>query len=162
MKGRWSIAVVAGCCLALFALLGNQSATDNRAADEAAVRAVNQEWFKAYAAGNIDALVALYADDAVVSNPGVPSSRGHDAIRVALQKDMADSRTQGANLNPKATTEVGVSEDMAWEWGSFAVTDKSGATVDNGKYLSVFVKRDGGWVILRDMWNSDGPIQAGK
>ena len=75
---------------------------------------------------------------------------------------MADSRTHGTKLNPNPATEVGVTADMAWEWGTFTVTDKSGATVDNGKYLSVFVRRDGGWVILRDMWNSDAPMQAGK
>jgi uncharacterized protein (TIGR02246 family) len=162
MKRRWSIAVFAGCCLGLFALLGTQSASDNRSSEEEAVRAVNQAWFKAYTSGNINSLVALYADDAVVSNPGAQPARGQAAIREALTRDLAESREAGMTLNPNPTTEMGISGDMAWEWGSFSAVDKSGATADRGKYLSVLEKRNGKWLIVRDMWNSDMPVQAGK
>lgn len=157
MKTRWSVVILVGCGLALFALLGNQSVSD-----EEAVRAVNQAWFKAYTAGDIDGLVALYADDAVLGNPGAPPSRGQAAIREAYTKELAEARTSGVSLNPNASTDVGISDDLAWEWGGFTATDKSGASIDSGKYLTVFAKRDGKWVIVRDMWNSNAPMQAGK
>jgi hypothetical protein len=47
--------------------------------------------------------------------------------------------------------------DLAWEWNTFAVTDNSGKTVDAGKYVTVYRKKDGKWLIIRDIWNSDNP-----
>ena len=129
-----------GCCLALICSSGQSSCLERACRDEEAVRAVNQAWFKAYAAGDVDGVVALYADDAVLSNPGVPPSRGQDAIREAYAKDIADSRTAGVSLNPNPYDRSGRIGRLAWEWGTFTATDKSGATVDNGKYLTVICK----------------------
>jgi len=160
MKRGWSIAVFTGCCLALFALLGNQSVSDSRATDEAAIRSINQGWFKAYNTGDVNAIVALYADDAVVNAPGTPPARGQAEIRAFFTKDIAAAA--GSTTNPDTSTEVTVSGDLGLESGTFTVTDKSGGTVDRGKYLTAFAKREGKWLIIRDIWNSDGPMQAGK
>ena len=155
MKKHWSITVLAGCCLALLALQCTQPAPDTRAADEAAIHGMNQAWSKAYNAGDADAIVALHAEDAVVNPPGVPAARGHAAIRETLAKDIAASAKAGVTLNIGSATDVGVSGDLAWEWGTFTATDKSGATVDAGKYVTVYAKQGGKWVIVRDIWNSD-------
>jgi ketosteroid isomerase-like protein len=56
--------------------------------------------------------------------------------------------------------DAGVSGDLAWEWNTFSVTDKAGATVDTGKYVTVYGRRDGKWRIIRDIWNSDAPPPA--
>ena len=45
-------------------------------------------------------------------------------------------------------------------WNTFKVTDKSGATVDAGKYLTPAARKDGKWRIIRDIWNSDNPPGA--
>jgi hypothetical protein len=50
---------------------------------------------------------------------------------------------------------VGVSGDLAYEAGTFSVVDGSGKAVDTGKYLGVFLKKDGKWRYIRDTWNSD-------
>ena len=42
------------------------------AADKEAVAAVNVAWFKAYNAHDVDAISALYADDAVLAHPASP------------------------------------------------------------------------------------------
>lgn len=46
-------------------------------------RELAERAFDAYNSGDIDAFMAFYADDAVVSYPGIPDGtiRGHDAIR---------------------------------------------------------------------------------
>jgi uncharacterized protein (TIGR02246 family) len=158
MKRHWSFTVFASCCLALFALnceQRQQPASDTRATDEAAIRAINPAWFKAYSAGDAESIVALYAEDAVVNPPGAPAARGHAAMREYLKKDLAASA--GVTLNAGPTTEDGVSGDLGWEWGTFTVTNKSGATVDKGKYVTVYAKKDGKWLIIRDIWNSDMP-----
>lgn len=127
------------------------------AADEAAIRAVNPAWFKAYNAGDVDGVAALYADDAVLNIPGAAPARGRPAIREGLAKDIAASAAGGFTLNQPAMSEIGVSGDLGWEWNTFTVTDKAGATVDAGKYVTVYGRKDGKWLIIRDIWNSDTP-----
>ena len=141
----------------LLALCAAAAPAADTAADETAVRAINPMWFKAYNAGDIDAVTALYAEDAVLNIPGVPAARGHAAIHEAMVKDHAATAAGGLTLKGADHAEVGVSGDLAWEWGTFTVTDKSGATVDTGKYVTVYGKKGGKWRIIRDIWNSNAP-----
>ena len=124
-------------------------------ADDAAVRAVNPAWFKAYDAGDADGVAALYAEEAVLSIPGMPPIRGRTAIKDAVAKDIAAMQAAGLSNKPGDAPEFGIGADMAWEWSAFSIADKSGATVDTGKYVTVYAKKDGKWMIVRDIWNTD-------
>ena len=126
------------------------------AADKDAVHAVNASWFKAYNAHDVDAIAALYADDAVLSAPGAPSARGPAAIKEAFRKDITAATKAGIANNAGTSDEIGVSGDLAWEWNTYAATDKSGKVVEKGKHVTVFERRNGKWLIIRDIWNSDG------
>ncbi len=148
--------LVAAAVLTLAGCAQSARPAADTAADEAAIRDAGTAWFTAYNAGDADAVAALYADDGVVNNPGAPPARG-PAIRGAIAKDVADSRAGGFSLKPAPESEVGVSGDLAWEWNTFTVADSSGATVDAGKYVTVFQRKDGKWQIIRDIWNSDNP-----
>ena len=54
--------------------------------------------------------------------------------------------------------QVAASGDLAYESNTFTITDKAGKKIDSGKYVTVFARKDGKWVIVRDIWNSDaGP-----
>ena len=132
------------------------AAASTVAADKEAVRAVNASWFKAYNARDVGAISALYADDAVLSAPGVPSARGAAAIKQAFQKDIAAATIAGIANNSGTSDETGVSGDLAWEWNTYSATDTSGKVVDKGKYVTLFERRNGKWLIIRDIWNSDG------
>jgi uncharacterized protein (TIGR02246 family) len=151
------------CSLILLVACGSTGAvpaggaTADAAADEAALRAADSTWFAAYNAGDAAAVAALYADDAVISAPGSPPARGSAAVREALAKDIANTSGGGFTLVPSPTAEVGVSGDLGWIWNTFTVKDKSGATVDAGKYLTLTGRKDGKWRIIRDIWNSDDP-----
>jgi uncharacterized protein (TIGR02246 family) len=148
--------LVAG--FAVFAVLApTATAADDVAAT---VRANTAAWVKAYNTGNADAIVALYADDAVVLPPGAGLLRGHAAIKQFIVKDIAGAQAAGVAFVINSGDEVGTSGDLAWHSGTFKVTDKSGATVDTGKYLEMSRKRGGKWHIIRDMWNSDTPPPA--
>ena len=126
------------------------------AADKEAVAAVNTAWFKAYNAHDVDAISALYADDAVLSAPGKPAARGAAAIKDAFSKDIAAATKAGIANNAGTNSETGISGDLAWEANTYSATDKSGKVVEKGKYVTVFERRNGKWVIIRDIWNSDG------
>jgi uncharacterized protein (TIGR02246 family) len=127
--------------------------------DEAAIRAISPVWAKAYNAGDAKAISALYAEQAVLLPPSAPAAKGKAAILAYFAKDTAESAKAGVtfSLDPKSKSDVGVSGDMGWESGTYAVNAKSGAPVEVGKYLTVYKKSDGKWLIIRDTWNADAP-----
>jgi hypothetical protein len=96
----------------------------------------------------------------VLSAPGAPAARGRASIREFYVKDVAAVAAAGLANMDGPTSDVGLSGDLAWQWGTFKVTDKSGATVETGKYLTVFQRKSGKWMIIRDTWNSDAAPAA--
>lgn len=124
-----------------------------------AIKAINGAWAGHYNVGDADALTNLYWDDAVLMPPGVPASKGHEAIRAYFGADIEGARAAGLTMNIEHGP-ISVSGTLAWQDGTFQVTNASGATVDAGKYLSVLEKRGETWRLLRDTWNSDGATPA--
>jgi uncharacterized protein (TIGR02246 family) len=145
---------------ALLFLCGCQAGAVSTAADEAVIRQSAPAWAAAYNAGDADKLAAMYWDDAVLQPPGAPAATGRAAIRAFLAADTAATRGAGLKMNIPEAGAVDVSGDLAYEAGTYTVTDASGATVDAGKYIGVFQKRDGKWLYIRDTWNSDNPPPA--
>jgi ketosteroid isomerase-like protein len=135
------------------------AATNVVAADKVAqtIRAQTEGWIKSYNAGNVDAIVPLYAEDAVVMPPGVPAMRGRAAIKEGLAKDIAGAQGAGVAIVLGDGDSFGSSGNSAWHSGSYTVKNKAGAVVDSGNYLEVLRKAGGKWVIVRDIWNSDRP-----
>jgi uncharacterized protein (TIGR02246 family) len=147
--------LISTCCLSLLLACANAKPAADSATDEAALRAADSAWFAAVNRGDVDGVTALYAEDAVVSVPGAPPARGSAAVREVLAKDIENASKGAVKLVPGTNVEVGVSGDLGWIWNTFTVTDKAGATVDAGKYLTLAERRDGKWRIIRDIWNSD-------
>ena len=131
------------------------SAPTDAASDDQAVRSASQAWFTAYNGRALDTLVGLYADDATLNIPGHTPFQGSAAIREAYTKDLADATKGGLSMNAGSDPKFSVSGDMASEWNTFTMTDKSGKAVAAGKYITVFMRKDGKWVIAHDIWNLD-------
>jgi|SRR5688500_8295326 uncharacterized protein (TIGR02246 family) len=153
MKVFRNAGVLAWCAL-LVSCSASAPAADT-AADRAAVEAVNDAWGKAYNAADAAGLTALYSENAAVNPPGVPQVRGHAAIQEFFTKDTAGAKAAGITMALSPQRESGMSGDLAWESGTFTAKDKNGATVDEGKYITVLQRTDGKWLIVRDTWNSD-------
>jgi ketosteroid isomerase-like protein len=81
--------------------------------------------------------------------------RGKAAISEYYAKDVPAFATAGLATVEPPTSDVGVSGDLAWQSGTYKITDKSGATLDAGKYLTIFQRNDEKWMIIRDTWNYD-------
>ena len=157
MTGFRRTAALAACVL----LVGCVTSTPaDTTADATAIASVNEAWGKAYNGGDAAGLVALYTEDAAVNPPGTPQVRGHAAMQEFFAKDTTGAKAAGITMNLNPQKDSGISGDVAWESGTFTATDKSGATVDAGKYITVFQKKDGKWLIVRDTWNSDNPPPA--
>jgi ketosteroid isomerase-like protein len=147
-------ALVAAGLLALAGCAPSAPDAGNTKADEDAMRQGTEAWVAAYSKGDVDAILALYAEDAVVMPPGVPAATNRDALRDFLTTDIATSA--GTTLELGASSS-GVSGNIGWHAGAFTVKDTSGNAVGAGKYLEVWRKQDGKWLILRDTWNLDAP-----
>lgn len=147
-----SAAVIA---VGLVALAGCKPAAVDTTADVAEVKAGSRAWVAAYTAGDAEGVAALYTADAVVMPPGAPTAVGHDAIRDYIASDSAASKAAGVTLVINDDDGVMISGDIASHWGSYSVMDASGATVDTGMYMETAQKRDGKWLMARDIWNSN-------
>ena len=101
--------------------------------------------------------IGYYADDAITFFQNRAPLIGKDSIVAFLKSDL--------NLNSNkitfTTNEVFVSNDgeQVVEVGYYAVVDSTNAPINTGNYMSLFVKRDGKYVCLRDMSASDMPLE---
>ncbi len=126
------------------------------AADEAVIRAATVSWTEAYNAGEVDKIVALYTEDAVLMPANATTLTGRAAIKDFLTKDTAAAKAAG--LTEKiGDSDVGISGDLAWHAGTSSVVDTAGKSVETGKYIEIWRKVDGKWLMIRDIWNDDAP-----
>lgn len=137
-------------------------ATDTRAADEATIRAMDDEWSRSVATRDVEKVIFYYADDAVVMPPNIPTLSGKEAIRT-LWKSMLESPLFSGGW--KATkVEVAQSGDLAYLSGNYEFKEQDSAgnpITDKGKYLVVWKKQaDGNWKCVANMFNSDLPSVA--
>jgi hypothetical protein len=49
-----------------------------------------------------------------------------------------------------------VSGTLGYLWETYRIVDRSGATTDTGKLLTLYRRDAGKWLIVGDTWNSDG------
>jgi uncharacterized protein (TIGR02246 family) len=141
----------------LFALTACAPKAADTAADLATLKADALVWFKAFNEGDADGVAALYAEDAVLMAPGAPAVAGRAAIREFIASDIAKLKAAGLANKGDEVTDAGVAGDIGWVTGTFSVTDASGATLDKGKYVTIYRRVNGKWPIIRDTWNSDTP-----
>jgi uncharacterized protein (TIGR02246 family) len=135
------------------------SDTGTRAADEAALRKLDDEWSKAAGAKDLEKTASFYTDDALVMPPNSPVLQGKEAARGMWKAMFA---VPGFGGGWKATrVEVAQSGDLGWTTGPYEITetDASGKPMtDKGKYLAVWKKQaDGSWKCVADIFNTDLP-----
>jgi len=101
--------------------------------------------------------IGYYADDATSFFQRRPPLVGREAIVAFLTSDI---HSNSDKISFK-TNEVFVSNDgnQVLEIGYFKVVDSTNAPINTGNYMSLFEKRNGKYVCVRDMSASDMPIQ---
>ena len=101
--------------------------------------------------------IGYYADDATSFFQNRPALIGKEAI-VEFLKSGLSGNSDKISFN---TEEVFVSNDgnQVVEVGYFKVVDSTNTTVNKGNYMSLFEKRNGKYVAVRDISASDIPIK---
>lgn len=152
MIKKWML----GSSLAVVLALGAISISRAKEPSNAdGVHAADAAWAKAYNAGKVDDVVALYDENAAVYPAGAAALRGRAAIHEYFTKDMEAFGKSGLTMALEANPEGGVAGDTGWSSGTWAVKDKDGKVVDSGWYFSVSKKVAGKWLYIRDAWDSN-------
>jgi len=114
--------------------------------------------WQAVARGDSAAILAEYADDALILGSGAPMLQGKPAVAKFLQGLFGGNTLRDVKGN---VTDIMISGDLAVETGTYSMTviPKNGTAVaDNGKYIHVWKKSvDGSWKVVRYVPNSDIP-----
>lgn len=120
------------------------------------IQAKENEFATTYNAGELKN-IGYYADDATSFYQNRAPLVGKEAIVEFLRSDLASN----SNKITFQTNEVFVSNDgkQIVEIGYFKVIDSVNATINSGNYMSLFEKRNGKYVCVRDMSASDMPAQ---
>ena len=135
-----------------------QPAVDIEAEGEALMQ-LSRDWSDLVATGDVDAIVAGWAEDAVMMPPGTPPLKGKAAIRAYVE---AAEQIPGFEISwEPLEVHVASSGDMAYmiERNVTTVHDSLGNPVTtHGKVVTVWKKDpNGSWKNVVDMWNETPP-----
>ena len=121
-----------------------------------AILATEKTFMAAYKSGDAKTLVALYTKDAQIMPPNTKTVSGAKNI-AAMFKSFWDA---GDTVIKLTTVEADGSGDYGYEVGKYALSGKTGKVNDRGKYIVVWKKVGGRWMLYRDIFNSDLPAPA--
>jgi uncharacterized protein (TIGR02246 family) len=135
--------------LALFSCLA--VAARSAPAADGGVKGLDAAWTKAVLAGDVAALAALYADDAVLAMPGAPAARGSKAIAESFAAWLKDVKVTEFVLTNSRYRTAG---HLSAGWGDWRMTTvpKAGGppTTETGTYCGVATEKDGVWKYVSD------------
>ena len=120
------------------------------------IRRIGDDWARHWNAGELDAVVAAYAEDAVYLPPHHQAVHGRDAIREYLTAPLS----HGVSDLAFEVTYIKQQGPVAWDVGTYRMTvpQADGAKKeDHGKYLSVWKRVGKNWLLAADAWSSDLP-----
>ena len=111
-------------------------------------------------ARSADALTALWDDDAVLLQPGIPAIIGKAAFHNFIKQALAMSPSVKVVKYVPDIRDIQVAGDVAYEWGYFDTAQKSSEQQApeslRAKLLRVMKRQaDGSWKFTRVMWLPD-------
>ena len=144
---RSAVLVVCAALLAIPSAVFGQADPDA----QVAVKEGGMVWAAAWNAGNAADIAALYSEDARLLPPGSGEVQGREAIEAYWQTQIDAAPGVKVALETKEVHNLG---DVAVEVGAYVNTGPEGEHAGHGKYLVVWVRKDGTWQMTRDIWNS--------
>ncbi len=132
------------------------------AAEPTGTEALDNAWMKAMKAGDVNAVMACYAHDAVLWFPGSAEARGEKAIRDEYAGFLGANTITDITITNAHHEAV---QNLSVGWANFSMTmqPKAGGvpTTMHGRYTEVARKIDGKWKYVADHASAD-PAPAEK
>jgi uncharacterized protein (TIGR02246 family) len=110
---------------------------------------VADTWVERFAAHDAAGIATLYTEDAQLLPPDMEVVSG----RAAIQEFFARTNPPDAPELEFATVETRVFGEYAHRQGTFTAKGPDGQVVVTGKFIELWRKIDGKWLIHRDMWS---------
>ena len=129
----------------------------NKEQIKAEIQALEDHFALIYNTRNEDSL-SYYADDAVSYFDGRKPITGKAAIHKFISEELMNY-PKGAKISFE-TVEIYIGNDdrLVIEIGAYKQADSTGVVLQRGHYFSLFEKRNGKYMCIRDMANSN-PIE---
>lgn len=164
MKRKITEAAIVSCILSLMVACGSKTEEHTAAPVidkeqiKKEIQAKENQFAELYNAGELRS-IGYYADDATSFSQNKPPLIGKTAI-VEYLKAGIDTSPKGDKIS-FLTNEVFVSTDgnQVVEIGSYKLVDSTNVAINSGNYMVLFEKRDGKYVVVRDMSASDLPLE---
>lgn len=134
----------------------------DQSADKARLMKTSRDWSRAASAGNVDAILNYWSDDAVVLTPGAPELRGKAALRSFLEQSM---KAPGFHIEWEPV-EASLSADGSMgyliERTRMRMNGPDGKPVEQSfRGVTIWRKqKDGSWKNVVDISNSPPPVAA--
>ena len=147
---RLTFLKISGVLLLVLPLLGYaQEAVD--VSDE--IMAVNKIFMEAIKSKDVETLVNQYTEECRVMPSNMPLIEGRENIR-AMWTGTFESGSMNLQLKTVSAEAFGTT---AIEEGKYEVVSPDGQVVDNGKYIVIWKKVNGKWLLHQDIFNSSVP-----
>ena len=133
------------------------------ASEASTVRRVGEGYLAAIRSGDVDAMMAHWADNPTVLAPNAPGVRGRAEVRAWAEAFQKRVRVTEARFTE---SEVTIGGDLATERLGFTMTLEPAAggapMILTGKGVHVYRRQaDGNWKLSLDIWNADNASTPG-
>lgn len=108
-----------------------------------------QEWETALANGDVEALAALYTEDAQLMPPNAPIVDGRSAIK-SFYRNLLEAGPVQLKVDERETIVFG---NLTYRSGVYEAKQKDGS-VEYGKVMEMWKNEHGNWKLHRAMWSS--------
>jgi uncharacterized protein (TIGR02246 family) len=119
------------------------------------IQALENAWAAALNTQDLDALMAMYADDAVSMPDNAPILVGKDAIRKQQEQEFAG--TPAGRTYSFEVLDVYGDGNTVTETGKSTYKDAAGKVTGTGKYMVVWKKQGDKYLCIREIYNGDAP-----
>ena len=122
---------------------------------KAEIQTLENAWAAALNARDLDALMAMYTDDAVSMTNNAPMLAGKDAIRKSQELEFA-GMPEGLTYSFEVLDVYGDGNTVT-ETGTSTYKNADGKVVGTGKYMVVWKKQGDQYLCVREIYNGDAP-----
>jgi uncharacterized protein (TIGR02246 family) len=119
------------------------------------IQTLENAWAAALNARDLDALMALYTDDAVSMTNNAPMLAGKDAIRKSQEQEFA-GMPEGLTYSFEVLDVYGDGNTIT-ETGKSTYKNADGKVTGTGKYMVVWKRQGDQYLCVREIYNGDAP-----